>query len=149
MTAEMKPEVPIVTRLAPGSVRPTNDFTLLVLTGLASGQTLPIDKKIKVGKAPDNDLVLPDDTVSRHHCELERRADVVWVKDLGSTNGTRIAGSKITEALAPPGSVLRFGEVEVVVRASPQHPDVLPSQEPRFGPAIGESLAMRMVFGML
>jgi DNA-binding NtrC family response regulator len=149
MTAEMKPEVPIATRLAPGSVRPTNDFTLLVLTGLASGQTLPIDKKVKVGKATDNDLILPDDTVSRHHCEVERRADVVWVKDLGSTNGTRIAGSKITEALAPPGSILRFGEVEVVVRATPQKVDVQPSKAPNFGPAIGESLAMRTVFGML
>jgi DNA-binding NtrC family response regulator len=149
MTAEMKPEVPIATRLAPGSVRPTNDFTLLVLTGLASGQTLPIDKKVKVGKATDNDLILPDDTVSRHHCEVERRADVVWVKDLGSTNGTRIAGSKITEALAPPGSILRFGEVEVVVRATPQKVDVQPSKAPSFGPAIGESLAMRTVFGML
>src|SRR5258706_11495513 len=149
MTAEMKPEVPIATRLAPGSVRPTNDFTLLVLTGLASGQLLPIEKRVRVGKAPDNDLILPDDTVSRHHCELERRADVVWVKDLGSTNGTRIGGSKITEALAPPGSVLRFGEVEVVVRATPQKVDVLPSKEPKFGPAIGESLAMRTVFGML
>jgi DNA-binding NtrC family response regulator len=149
MTAEMKPEVPIATRLAPGSARPTNDFTLLVLTGLASGQTLSIDKKVKVGKATDNDLVLPDDTVSRHHCEVERRGDVVWVKDLGSTNGTRIGGSKITEALAPPGSILRFGEVEVVVRATPQKVDVLPSKEPKFGPAIGESLAMRTVFGML
>jgi DNA-binding NtrC family response regulator len=149
MTAEMKPEVPIATRLAPGSVRPTNDFTLLVLTGLASGETLAIDKKVKVGKAPDNDLILPDDTVSRHHCEVERRGDVVSVKDLGSTNGTRIAGSKITEALAPPGSILRFGEVEVVVRATPQTVDVLPSKEPKFGPAIGESLAMRTVFGML
>jgi transcriptional regulator with GAF, ATPase, and Fis domain len=149
MTAEMKPDSPIATRVTPGSGRASNDFTLLVLTGLAVGQTLVVDRKVRVGKAADNDLVLPDDTVSRHHCELERRGECVFVKDLASTNGTRIAGSKITEALAPPGSILRFGEVEVVVRASPQKVDVLPSQEPRFGPAIGESLAMRTVFGML
>jgi DNA-binding NtrC family response regulator len=149
MTAEMKPDASIATRVTPGSGRASNDFTLLVLTGLAVGQTVVVDRKVKVGKAADNDLVLPDDTVSRHHCELERRGDCVFVKDLGSTNGTRIAGSKVTEALAPPGSILRFGEVEVVVRASPQKVDVLPSLEPRFGPAIGESLAMRTVFGML
>jgi transcriptional regulator with GAF, ATPase, and Fis domain len=149
MTAEIKPDAAIATRVTPGGARASNDFTLLVLTGLAVGQTLVVEKKVRVGKAPDNDLVLPDDTVSRHHCELERRGDCVFVKDLGSTNGTRIAGSKVTEALAPPGSLLRFGEVEVVVRASPQQHDVLPSQEPKFGPAIGESLAMRMVFGML
>jgi transcriptional regulator with GAF, ATPase, and Fis domain len=149
MTAEMKPDASIATRVTPGSGRPSSDFTLLVLTGLAVGQTVVVGRRVRVGKAPDNDLVLPDDTVSRHHCELERRGDCVFVKDLGSTNGTRIAGSKIAEALAPPGSILRFGEVEVVVRASPQQVDVLPSEEPRFGPAIGESLAMRTVFGML
>jgi transcriptional regulator with GAF, ATPase, and Fis domain len=149
MTAEMKPDASIATRVTPGSGGASNDFTLLVLTGLAVGQTVVVDRKVKVGKAADNDLVLPDDTVSRHHCELERRGECVFVKDLGSTNGTRIAGSKITEALAPPGSILRFGEVEVVVRASPQKVDVQPSLEPRFGPAIGESLAMRTVFGML
>jgi transcriptional regulator with GAF, ATPase, and Fis domain len=149
MTAEMKPDASIATRVTPGSGRASNDFTLLVLTGLAVGQTVVVDRKVRVGKAADNDLVLPDDTVSRHHCELERRGECVFVKDLGSTNGTRIAGSKVTEALAPPGSILRFGEVEVVVRASPQKADVLPSTEPKFGPAIGESLAMRTVFGML
>src|SRR5262252_803533 len=149
MTAETKPDASIATRVTPGSGRASNDFTLLVLTGLAVGQTALVDRRVRVGKAPDNDLVLPDDTVSRHYCELERRGECVFVKDLGSTNGARIAGSKITEALAPPGSILRFGEVEVVVRATPQKVDVLPSVEPKFGPAIGESLAMRTVFGML
>jgi len=149
MTAEVKHDVPIATRVTADSSRAGGDLTLLVLTGLSSGRAVAVDKKIMVGKAADNDLVLPDDTVSRHHCEVERRGDGLFVKDLGSTNGTRIAGSKITEALAPPGSVLRVGEVEVVVRANPQRLDVLPSKESRFGPAMGESLAMRSVFGML
>src|ERR1051325_3919713 len=135
MTAELKPEAAIATRVTPGAGGDSSDFTLLVLTGLSVGQTLVVEKRVRVGKAPDNDLVLPDDTVSRHHCELERRGDCVFVKDLGSPNGTRIGGSKITEALAPPGSVLRFGEVEVVVRASPQKVDVLPSQSSKFGQA--------------
>src|SRR5258708_16997873 len=132
MTAEIKPDTSIATRVTPGAAHGSNDFTLLVLTGLAVGQTLIVEKKVRVGKAPDNDLVLPDDTVSRHHCELERRGDCVFVKDLGSTNGTRIGGSKITEALAPSGSVIRFGQVEVVVRAAPHKPDVQPCQERPF-----------------
>src|SRR4051794_470889 len=149
MTSEIKSEIPIATRASPGPARTGSELTLQVLSGSASGQTLAVEGKVRVGKAPDNDLVLADDTVSRHHCELERRAECIWVKDLGSTNGTRIAGSKISEALAPPGSILRFGEVEVVVRATPQKADVQPSQATRFGSAIGESLAMRTVFGML
>jgi DNA-binding NtrC family response regulator len=145
----MKSDAPIATRASPNPSPASGDLTLLVLTGVASGQSVSVDRCIRVGKAPDNDLVLYDDTVSRHHCEVERRAEGVFVKDLGSTNGTRIAGSKVTEALAPPGAILRFGEVEVVVRAAMKRADVLPSTEPRFGPAIGESLAMRTVFGML
>jgi len=149
MTADMKSDAPIATRASPTPSQAPSDLTLLVLTGVASGQSVHVDRRIRVGKAPDNDLVLPDDTVSRHHCEVERRAEGVLVKDLGSTNGTRIAGSKVTEALAPPGAILRFGEVEVVVRAAQKRADVLFSAEPKFGPAIGESLAMRAVFGML
>jgi DNA-binding NtrC family response regulator len=145
----MKHGAPIATRASPSPSHPSGAFSLLVLTGIAAGQSLTVEKKLRVGKAPDNDLVLPDDTVSRHHCEVERRADGILIKDLGSTNGTRIAGSKVTEAIAPAGSILRFGEVEVVVRAALKRADVLPSVEPRFGPAIGESLAMRTVFGML
>ena len=149
MTREMKSEAPIATRLSPGPAQREGELVFQVLTGLASGQSFVVDRKLRVGKAPDNDVVLPDDTVSRHHCELERRADCVWVKDLESTNGTLIAGSRVTEAVAPPGSILRIGEVEVVLRAPLQKTDVLPSQKERFGPAIGESLAMRMVFGVL
>jgi transcriptional regulator with GAF, ATPase, and Fis domain len=145
----MKSDAPIATRASPNPSQAPGDLTLLVLTGVASGQSVSVERRVRVGKASDNDLVLPDDTVSRHHCEVERRSEGVFVKDLGSTNGTRIAGSKVTEALAPPGAILRFGEVEVVVRAALKRADVLPSAEPRFGPAIGESLAMRSVFGML
>jgi transcriptional regulator with GAF, ATPase, and Fis domain len=149
MTRETKSEASIATRMAPSPAHREGELVFLVLTGLASGQSFVVDRKLRIGKAPDNDVVLPDDTVSRHHCEIERRADCVWVKDLDSTNGTRISGSKVTEALAAPGAILRIGEVEVVVRATPDKSDVSPSSSDRFGPAIGASLAMRMVFGIL
>src|SRR5690349_9827054 len=116
MTREMKSDAPIATRLSAGPPKSAGELVLLVLTGLASGQTVSVDRKLRVGKAPDNDLVLPDDTVSRHHCEIERRGDTIWVKDTGSTNGTLISGSRISEALAPAGAILRIGEVEVAVR---------------------------------
>src|SRR5438132_10817282 len=52
-----------------------------------------------VGRAPDCDLRLPaaDEymAVSRHHCRLEIDPPRVWVRDLGSRNGTRINGMQI------------------------------------------------------
>ena len=149
MTAEMKPNAPIATRLSPGPARSANDLQLLVLTGLAAGQSLLIDKRVRVGKAPDNDLVLPDDTVSRHHCEIERRTDSVWIKTSVRPTAPASPAPKSPRRSPRRARVLRFGEVEVVVRAGSQRVDVLPSEHTKFGPAIGESLAMRTVFGVL
>src|SRR5580658_1346823 len=83
----------------------------IVLSGGAKGTTRPLRDTLRIGKAPDNDLVLPDDTVSRHHCELVRSKGGIQVKDLGSTNGTRVQGARITEAVVSPGAVLKVGEV--------------------------------------
>lgn len=45
---------------------------------------------IAIGRGRDNDIVLTSDTVSRRHARLERRADGLYLIDLGSTNGTYV-----------------------------------------------------------
>jgi DNA-binding NtrC family response regulator len=125
---------------------------VMVLSGSAKGQTKTLGAhgtSLRIGKAPDNDLVLPDDTVSRHHCELERTDAGVRVKDLGSTNGTKVQGARISEAVVQPGTVLKVGEVEVALRPAVRNVEVLPSDKSWFGAAIGKSLAMRTIFGVL
>ena len=120
-----------------------------MLSGGAKGTTAKLGETTRIGKAPDNDLVLPDDTVSRHHCELVRTDAGVRVKDLGSTNGTKVQGARITEAVVQPGTVLKVGEVEVALRPAVRNVEVLPSDKTWFGAAIGKSLAMRTIFGVL
>lgn len=85
---------------------------VIVLSGRAKGTTKALVDKLRVGKASDNDVVLPDDTVSRHHCELTRANDGVHVRDLGSTNGTKVQGARVSEAILQPGTVLKVGEME-------------------------------------
>jgi transcriptional regulator with GAF, ATPase, and Fis domain len=94
-------------------------------------------------------LVLTDDTVSRHHCELSRGPDGIQVRDLDSTNGTRVDGTRVREAVVQPGAVIKIGEVEIALRPSTQKVEVLPSDKSSFGGALGESLAMRSIFGVL
>ncbi len=142
-------DVPIETRAAGAFPHASGALVAHVLSGQKKGQTRKVGERLTIGKAPDNDLVLPDDTVSRHHCELLREGAGLRVRDLGSTNGTRVDGTKVTDAVLSPGAVLRVGEVEVAVKPAAQQVDVLPSDEPRFGPALGQSLAMRTIFGML
>ncbi len=131
---------------APGS---TVGMLAVVLSGASKGASRPLGEGLRIGKAPDNDLVLSDDTVSRHHCELTRTAEGVRVRDLGSTNGTRVQGARVTEAVVPAGTVLKVGEVEIVLRPGVRNVEVLPSDKTRFGAALGQSLAMRTIFGVL
>src|SRR5258708_38789120 len=49
-----------------------------------------IDGKKTVGSAPAADIVVADPAVSRIHAEFEVRDDGVWLRDLGSRNGTFI-----------------------------------------------------------
>ncbi len=139
----------IATRAAGGISNAPAGLLALVLSGSHKGTSKVVGGRLTIGKAADNDLVLTDDTVSRHHCEIVRAPDGLHVRDLDSTNGTKIDGTRIREAMVQPGSVLKVGEVEIQFRPSVQKVEVLPSDKTSFGPAIGQSLAMRTIFGVL
>ena len=120
-----------------------------MVTGQARGYRATVSGLLRIGKAADNDLVLPDASVSRYHCELELGAQGLVVRDLGSTNHTRIGKSKIQTATLEPGATLTVGDVELTLTPELDRLQVLPSASSRFGQAVGPSLAMRQVFGLL
>jgi transcriptional regulator with GAF, ATPase, and Fis domain len=124
-------------------------IVITVLSGSSKGTTRNLAGLIKIGKASDNDIVLTDDTVSRHHCELQAATEGIVIRDLGSTNGTRVFGARVQEATFPPGTVFRVGEVEIALRPQQQRLEVLPSEKTSFGGAIGASIGMRTIFAVL
>lgn len=128
---------------------PATRHVLRVLSGNAKGTTVVIEGLVRIGKAPDNDLVLSDASVSRYHCELEPSAAGLVIRDLGSTNHTRVGRSKVQTATLEPGATLLVGDVELVIEPNTERTQVSPSSSDRFGRAIGPSLAMRQVFGLL
>ena len=71
------------------------------------GTSKVVGGRLTIGKAADNDLVLSDDTVSRHHCEIVRAPDGLHVRDLESTNGTKIDGTRIREAMERIGKYIK------------------------------------------
>jgi transcriptional regulator with GAF, ATPase, and Fis domain len=127
----------------------SDEIVVVVLSGSQRGRQVRLDEKMRVGKAPDNDLVLEDDTVSRHHCELERREHGIFVRDLGSTNHTRVGRTAIQEAVVEAGATIKVGGVELGVRVEPRRAQLLPSQSTQFGEALGHSIALRTIFGVL
>jgi hypothetical protein len=67
---------------------------------------------VRVGRAPDCDVVVPSPRVSRYHAELSVDDQGARVRDLGSTNGTAVDGRPIREAELRPGDRVAFGGVE-------------------------------------
>jgi hypothetical protein len=64
-----------------------------------------------VGRRSDAGLCLSDPSVSGRHAELVHDACGVLVRDLGSTNGTRVDGERVREKRLNPGDELRFGAI--------------------------------------
>jgi len=80
---------------------------LVVQAGAAAGQEFALDKDtITLGRALDNDVILDDEQVSRHHANIRRQRDQFVLTDLASANGTFVNRVRITEP-----HVLRSGEI--------------------------------------
>ena len=71
---------------------------------------------IRIGRAPSNDIVIDDPTVSAQHASLTKSPSGYRLRDLGSTNGRQINGVSITDAELKDGTEIRFGYVTGVFR---------------------------------
>lgn len=70
---------------------------------------------ITVGKAPDNDFVIDDLHVSRHHARLIRDAEGYWLlEDLDSSNGTFVNGAQIAKKRVTLADKIQFGNAQEV-----------------------------------
>jgi adenylate cyclase len=90
------------------------------LQPLGGGDPIPLLKTtLMVGRRESADIVLRFPNVSGHHCEL-KLVDGYWnVKDLGSSNGTKVNGVRVTEQRIAPGDKLSIAKHEYVVSYEP------------------------------
>ncbi|MGD8536972.1 MAG: adenylate/guanylate cyclase domain-containing protein [Candidatus Aminicenantes bacterium] len=73
-----------------------------------------IDKdEITIGRGEDNDLVLSDGSVSRHHAKIIKDQKNYTISDLGSFNGTRVNGKSIQSAPLKDEDEIRIGVVKL------------------------------------
>ncbi len=85
-------------------------YRLRVAAGPDQGKDHALeDGTTLVGTHPDNDLVLTDATVSRHHLEIRVRRDGIEVRDLDTTNGTRHGGARVGQVILVGPARLRLG----------------------------------------
>ncbi len=69
---------------------------------------------LKVGRATDNDIVIPDVLASRHHATLIPTPGGTEIADNRSINGTFVNGDRVTTALLNEGDVVTIGNVDLV-----------------------------------
>ena len=95
--------------------RPTARFLVLAGPGLEQGTTVEIESSAVVGRAPGSGVAIDgDEFASAEHAQIDAAADGVWIRDLGSTNGTFVNGSRVTsKRRLQPGDVVRIGETEL------------------------------------
>jgi pSer/pThr/pTyr-binding forkhead associated (FHA) protein/tetratricopeptide (TPR) repeat protein len=65
--------------------------------------------EILIGREKDNDIVIPDKSVSRKHLKITKRFDGYYLEDLGSANGTYFKNEKITEKILETGDIIYIG----------------------------------------
>ena len=109
-----------------------------------------LESRALLGSSPDVDLVVKDPMVSRLHAELELRDDGVWVRDIGSKNGTFVDGLQVQRARVPHGFHIRVGSTTINVDydAAARKP-IVAWPDSKFHGLIGNTLAMRELFATL
>ena len=70
------------------------------------------EDQITIGRLADNMIQIDDPSVSSHHAQLTLTGGDYHLKDLNSTNGTRVNGSTVAEAQLHDGDHVRFGKIE-------------------------------------
>ena len=95
---ERETSVTSLLEMPPTFTRQKAGGVFIVIRGPDRGEQVSLGAKpITFGSSPACDLVLTDKTVSRRHLEAIRQGEEVVLKDMGSTNGSFIAGSRFRE----------------------------------------------------
>lgn len=125
-------------------------LTLKLIAGPDMGRVFEIpqnDRAVRIGREPDNDLVLSDPTASRYHVEIRKRSEGYLLKDLSSTNGTLLDGVRVREVFVDLGACVRIGTTEIkLVRTGAESEGPVESE---LAGLYGRSEKMREVFRLI
>lgn len=87
-----------------------------VLRGFYEGLEMPVDRDwVVIGRGRGADLVIAEPTMSRAHAAIGFDGSHFFVQDLGSTNGTRVNGSREEKALLKSGDEVQLGKLALTV----------------------------------
>jgi sigma-B regulation protein RsbU (phosphoserine phosphatase) len=79
-------------------------------------ENLPLSRlRTTIGRSARSDVCIADAFASRLHAEVRKEGDAYWLHDLGSANGTRYNGSKVSVPLPlQSGGKIQIGETTII-----------------------------------
>jgi len=97
------------------------------MDGPLKGQRVSLENPVtRVGRREGNDWVLQDGSVSGAHCEIEKNSTGFLIRDLDSTNGTKVNNEPVKEKPIFRNDILLIGEIPVMLEGD----DVPESEKP-------------------
>jgi pSer/pThr/pTyr-binding forkhead associated (FHA) protein len=115
-TAPPAPRPPRGKRARPKRVKGGGNALVVMEPPEAAGTRHPLSDEITVGRAAGCTITLDDHYVSQLHARIFRKDDVLFVEDLGSTNGTYVNGQKLTgTVVVKRGDMVRIGSTVLEV----------------------------------
>jgi predicted component of type VI protein secretion system len=111
-----------------------------VLRGVSGpyfGKVIPIHGRLEIGRGPECGLVLDEPEMSRRHAMIEVSTHEIYLRDLGSANGTFVNGVQVRDAVLYPGDQIAFDRNRFLVEApgmaprrnEPRTPTAMPAVE--------------------
>src|SRR5438552_4527852 len=98
------------------------DNPYLEITAGAGRMEFPLDQpQVTIGRHSANALVISDGMASRSHCVIEKVGDTFRLRDLNSSNGTRLNGQIVRSAVMTNGDVISIGRttLKLIVPGAP------------------------------
>ena len=123
---------------------------LVVEDGPQKGTRLDIaSERMTIGRSGICDLQLTDDGVSGTHCEIVAKETGFLLQDLGSKNGTWVAGVRVKEAWLEAGMPLRIGNTVIRFEHASGTIEIDLSRREQFYELVGHGVRMREIFAVL
>ncbi len=102
------------------------------------------DEEYRLGRDSDNDIVLDDEGVSRHHAKIEKKKNHFFIVDLDSANGTIVNGKKRNKVKLKHEDLIIIGRIQLEFRTE-EKPDTVPPEAQEPAPEIEEGLEQTQV----
>jgi DNA-binding NtrC family response regulator len=123
---------------------------LVIVKGPDRGETIAIaEAPLTVGSGTGCDILLSDPTISRKHLGIDPGPEGLVLRDLGSTNGSFVQGSRFNELTLGFGTEVTIGKTVLKYLPTEEEVDLAPSDQESYGSLVGRDAKLRRLFRVL